>query len=224
MKKKLIVLGLKNRSAKLNYYLDTINGLLYCNLNCPVQLELSLNILNNFFSSSDFFLSTSESPKFQEFLIYIKTTYFTVGKVHFLGQVSNFHIDLLTEVTPQLTNNPCESLNSVLQNKYNLGHINYATMVSGIHAFFSERRDKYRIFKAGLKIAKRKKRDLDRFVKLQFIARNLRSAISERTTNYTYIFDIFYEAAFKFGRVHEDCDSLYVTNYPSLNPQINSSF
>jgi transposase-like protein len=30
-KKKLIILGLKNRSA-LNYYLDTINGLLYCDL------------------------------------------------------------------------------------------------------------------------------------------------------------------------------------------------
>ena len=134
-------MGLKNRSAKLNYYLDTIHGLLYCNLNCPVQLELSLNTLNNFFSSSGFFQNFknfSRIPKFQEFLINIKTTYFTVGKVHFLGRVSNFHIDLLTEVTPQLTNNPCESLNSVLQNKYNLGHINYATMLSGIHAFFQQ--------------------------------------------------------------------------------------
>ena len=36
-------------------------------------------------------------------------------------------------------------------------------MVSGIHDFFSERRDKYRIFTAGLKVAKRKKGDLNRF-------------------------------------------------------------
>jgi hypothetical protein len=42
----------------------------------------------------------------------------------------------------------------------------------------------------------------------------------ERTTNYTYIFDIFYEAALKFGKIHEDSNSLFVTNYPSLNPQI----
>ena len=101
-------------------------------------VTLSFNILNNFCECSDLFLSTSESPKFKEFLVHIKTTYLTFGKVHFLGQVTNFHIDLLTEVEPQLTNNPCESLNFVLQNKYNLGHINYATMLSGIHAFFQQ--------------------------------------------------------------------------------------
>ena len=61
--------------------------------------------------------------------------YFTVGRINFLGQVSNFQIDLLTEITPQLTNNPCESLNLVLQNKYNLGHVYFATMVSGIPDF-----------------------------------------------------------------------------------------
>ena len=93
-------------------------------------------------------------------------------------------------------------------------------MVSGIHDFFSERRDKYRIFTAGLKVAKRKKSDLNRFKKLQFIANSIRMAILESTTNYVYVQDIFYEAILKFNRTDDDCNALYNLEYPNIFPQI----
>ena len=81
-------------------------------------------------------------------------------------------------------------------------------MVTGIYNFFSERRDKFRIFKAGLKVAKRKRSDFNHFVKLQFIAENL--AIKESTVNYVFIQDIFHEAVFKFNRVEKNSKLLYL--------------
>ena len=77
--------------------------------------------------------------------------YFLPNSQYFLGEISNFHIDLLTEVTPQLTNNPCESLNAVLQNTNNIVHINYCSMVAGIHKFYYERRDSIVFFQQSLK-------------------------------------------------------------------------
>ena len=164
-KKFLNNLGLKNRSKILNSYLKNLFGLLYCNLSCPIQLDLSLKLLTCLEEFCDISLSEHESVNFKKFLVYVQKFYFLPNSQYFLREISNFHIDLLTEVTPQLTNNPCESLNAVLQNTYNIGHINYCSMVAGIHKFYYERRDKYRIFSAGLKIAKRKKNDLNRFSK-----------------------------------------------------------
>jgi hypothetical protein len=93
-------------------------------------------------------------------------------------------------------------------------------MVTGIHKFFYERRDKYRIFSAGLKIAKRRKKDLHRFSKLQYIARSLRVAVYESTVNYQYLEDIFYESVFKFDRTDDDCNLLYTQACPNIIPQI----
>ena len=78
----------------------------------------------------ELFLVGHEALNFKKFLFYIKNSYFKPNHNFFLGNISNFHIDLLTEVTPQLTNNPCECLNAVLQNKYSLGHVNYSSMVA----------------------------------------------------------------------------------------------
>ena len=143
----------------------------------------------------------------------------TPNHIYFLGAISNFQLDLLTELTPQLTNNPCESLNAILQNKYNLGHINLSSMVSGIYNFFSERRDKFRIFNAGLKVAKRKRSDLNHFIKLQFIARNLKSAIRESTFNYIFIQDIFMKR-FSNLIVEKNSNALYRAECPHCIPQI----
>ena len=214
-------LGLKNRSTVLNSYIKTIYGLLFCNQSCPVQYDLSMKLLTTLEECCELFLVEHEALNFKKFLFYIKNSYFKPNHNFFLGNISNFHIDLLTEVTPQLTNNPCECLNAVLQNKYSLGHVNYSSMVAGIHDFFFERRNKFRIFKAGLKIAKRKKSDLNRFIKLQFIARELRVAVYQSTNNYIYMQDIFYEAAFKFSRTDEDCETLYSQECPGVIPQIS---
>ena len=199
LKKYLIKIGLKNKSPKFEELFNTLQGLLFCDLNCPIQYNFSLQLVTCLEECSTEYLNEFDSEKFKISTAYFRTYYLTPNHIYFLGAISNFQLDLLTELTPQLTNNPCESLNAILQNKYNLGHINLSSMVSGIYNFFSERRDKFRIFNAGLKVAKRKRSDLNHFIKLQFIARNLKSAIRESTFNYIFIQDIFYEAVFKFN-------------------------
>ena len=54
----------------------------------------------------------------------------------FFRKNKQFYLDNLTEISPILTNNTCESLNSLLQFKFSVGHINKTKLVAGIKEFF----------------------------------------------------------------------------------------
>ena len=102
----------------------------------------------------------SERIKFTKFLNYLNNNYLKQSHHFFLGEISNFQEELLGDWFPQLSNNVSESLNSVLNTIYRRGFINKAACVEGIHTFYSDRRDKYRIFIDGNKANKRRKSDL----------------------------------------------------------------
>ena len=71
---------------------------------------------------------------FQDFLNYLKKVYFT--KLPHFGKISNFFQDNLAEISPILTNNVSECLNSLFQSKFETGHINKTKLVTGIKQFF----------------------------------------------------------------------------------------
>ena len=145
---------MKNRTSKFDELFNTLQGPLFSDLNCPVQYNFTLELVTVLEEYSTICLTEFESEKFKIFTAHLRNFYLNKNHIYFLGAISNFQLYLLSEITPQLTNNPCESLNAILQNNYNLGHIDLSSMVSGIYNFFSERRDKFRIFNAGFKITK----------------------------------------------------------------------
>jgi hypothetical protein len=73
---------------------------------------------------------------------------------------SEFKVYVIGDWYPQLSNNVSESLNAVLQNCYKRGFINKAALAEGLHSFYSDRRDKYRIFISGQKVNILNKSDL----------------------------------------------------------------
>ena len=48
--------------------------------------------------------------------------------------------------TPQMTNNPAESLNRVLKSNYDAGRISRSDLAEGLHNFFHARRLKMQVF------------------------------------------------------------------------------
>ena len=54
-----------------------------------------------------------------------------------------------------------------------------------------------------------------------FLTEKNKFRIDQSTNNYIYMQDIFYEAAFKFSRTDEDCETLYTQECPGVIPQIS---
>ena len=65
--------------------------------------------------------------------------WFNPRSVHFAGKLSNFYKDIEIEETPQLTNNPSETLNSVLKSIYHVGYLNKDTMAEGLQQFYHKK-------------------------------------------------------------------------------------
>ena len=149
-KKILDTSGLKNRSPEVNALFKTITGILFLNLNCPLQFYLAENFISSIFNEILTIIPNDEErEKFVKFLNYFKKNYLNKKSVFFLGKVSNFQEELLGDWFPQLSNNVSESLNAVLQNCYKRGFVNNSASAEGLHTFYSDRRDKYRIFVTG---------------------------------------------------------------------------
>ena len=125
----------------------------------------------------------------------------------------------------QLSNNVSESLNAVLQNCYKRGFINKSALAEGLHTFYSDRRDKYRIFLSGQKVNKRNKFGLSRFAKLKFISVKFTELINNP---YNYLYpgyaeSCFFEAIFKYSRVmNSNINEFYSNMLPNAlyPPQI----
>ena len=119
-----------------------------------------------------------------------------------MREVSNFQQELLGDFCPQLSYNVSKSLNAVLQNCYKRGFINKSALAEGLHTFYSDRRDKYRIFLSGQKVNKRNKFDPSRFTRSKFISVKFTELI---INPYNYLYpgyaeSCFFEAIFKYSR------------------------
>ena len=224
--KKLDQIGLKNRSKELTELFTTINGLLFLNLACNIQFSMAQTFIDQIIAQIDFLLpKESERPKFLLFLHYFKNNYLNPQHKFFLGKISNFQAELLGDWYPQLSNNVNESLNSILNTVFNRGFVNRASCVEGLHKFYSNRRDKYRVFQDGNKRNKRKKSDLTRFDNLKFIASKFLEIISDPLNHFypDFLSATFFEAIYKFSRVdHQNLNELFSVTFPNANfpPQI----
>ena len=143
------------------------------------------NFLDTIIHDLPLIVNEIEQESFLKFLNYLKTSYLKPTHAFFLGKISNFQLELLGNWYPQLSNNVSESLNAVLQNCYKRGFINRSALAEGLHSFYSDRRDKYRVFMNGQKVNKRNKSDLTRFEKLKFISIKL-SEIIYNPENFYY--------------------------------------
>ena len=224
--KKLAQIGLKNHSKELNALFTTINGLLFLNLRCVTQFSMANTFLDNIISEIDFLLTKpQERTKFLEFLHYLKNNYFNIEHRYFLGKISNFQDELLGDWYPQLSNNVSESLNSVLNSVFNRGFVNRGACVEGLKIFYSNRRDKYRVFMNDEKRNKRKKSDILRFTNLKFISIRLLELLSNPNfVHYpNFLSSCFFEAIFKFSRVDDpNVNEIFSGTFssPNYQPQI----
>ena len=220
-------IGLKNRSEELDAHFTTLNGLLFLDLKCDFQYNMAINFFDSIVNDLEFLVSNElERVKFTKFFNYFRNNYLNKNHKFFLGKISNFSEELTGNWSPQLSNNVLESFNSVLNNIYKRSFINKATCVEGIHKFYSDRRDKFRVYLDGNKANKRKLSDLKRFENLKFISQSFLAIISN-PLNYFYpqfLSAAFFETIFKFARVEDpNINEKFSFNFSNQNyqPQIN---
>ena len=174
------------------------------------QMDLTVsNFVENFFYVQ----------QWKKFTVYLRNNWFNPNNTHFLGFNSNFHKELITTVTPQVTYNPAESLNRVLKSQYDSGRIGKKACAHGIHQFFHGRRIKLAVFLNNDKVNNRKPKDLKKWENQQFIAQFLNSVFQMQNLEYNYKVQCLYEAAYKYGRIQEeninDTYRLLHSNIPS---------
>ena len=120
----------------------------------------------------------------------------------FVGSFSNFHQDILSEITPQITNNCSESLNASLKKFFTSGYNPKYKVAEGIRNFYEQKRLHLVTFEENKKIRNRKKKDLEKFRKLKVLSQHLSTLMSLQGIPEDYIFERFYEIAFKIGHIH----------------------
>ena len=97
-KKNLDTSGLQNRSPEVNALFKTITGILFLNLNCPLQFYLAENFISSIFNEILTIIPNDEErEKFVKFLNYFKKNYLNKKRVFFLGKVLNFQPSGLME-------------------------------------------------------------------------------------------------------------------------------
>ena len=64
-------------------------------------------------------------------------------------------------------------------------YINRPSLVEGLYTFYSDRRDKYRVFISGQKVNKRKKSDLIRFQNLKFLSVKFSEIVNNPNSYFT---------------------------------------
>jgi len=96
-----------------------------------------------------FYLYNFDEPhrrNFHKFLDYIKKNWFRPTSAHFVGKFSNFHGDIMAEITPQLTNSCSQSLNASLKKFYTSGYLpKYKLAEGNFYFWFSKTKSKFSI-------------------------------------------------------------------------------
>ena len=113
-----------------------IKGLLFTDQSDPAQNFMANEIIRGFYRYD----LGEHTQNFHVYLDYVLNTWFRPNSPNFVGKYSNFHKEILNEPTPQLTNNPSESLNSSLKTFFKVGYISKATAAEGLRQFFLQKR------------------------------------------------------------------------------------
>ena len=110
-----------------------VKGLLYTNQSDTLQNEWARDIIGTFYGYDlgDRLLTAN----FRKYLDYVLQTWFGPNSAHFVGKLSNFHQEILSEITPVLTNNCSESLNACLKDFFGAGFISKGKTVEGNFKF-----------------------------------------------------------------------------------------
>jgi hypothetical protein len=72
-KKYLDQVGLKNRSPQLNALFKTVTGILFLDLNCPLQFSMANNFLDTIIHDLPLIVNEIEQESFLKFLNYLNT-------------------------------------------------------------------------------------------------------------------------------------------------------
>ena len=137
------------------------------------------------------------TAQFRKFLAYVRKTWFRQNSGHFVGNFSNFHQDILTEITPQITNNCSKSLNASLRQLCPHGYIPMYKVAEGLRNFYEQKRLLMVSFLEKKKIRNRKPKDLEKFRKLKVLSRHLVTLMSLPDLDEHFRFELFFELAYK---------------------------
>ena len=98
-----------------------------------------------------------------------------------------------------------------------MGHLHRVAMAKGLHKFYRKKNRKYRTFLNGDKKGKRDKAVLIAFGKLQHIYNILETAMNCPEEDHHLKQHIFYEVAYKSGRVKEhNINANFQIQHPNL--------
>ena len=112
-------------------------GLLFCNQADARQLQMAHEILQSSKYDAQWELIGWQFVNFSAFIDkYLMKVWFNPNSVHFAGKSSNFFVDIESEATPQLTNNPMESLNKTIKSLFKVGFINKKAFAKGMLQFY----------------------------------------------------------------------------------------
>ena len=193
--------GLK--SAEVPKFFSQLNkvikGLLFTDQADPAQNLMANQIIRSFYNHD---LGIPHTQNFHKYLDYVSKNWFHPNSVHFVGKLSNFHREILTAESPQLTNNCSESLNSALKSLQKGGYIPKRKCVGGLRDFFLKKRLQMVTFTNGKKIKNRNPKDLEKFRKMKVLSTHLEVAMHYADLNEEFKCQVFYEIAFKFGNIH----------------------
>ena len=114
--------------APISKMKKVIKGLMFTDQGDPAQNAMAIAVIRSMYAV-DF--GQLHTQNFHLYLDYVLDTWFSTDSVIFLGKNANFHREILSEVTPQLTNNCSESLNSALKNIQKAGYIPMSKVVNG---------------------------------------------------------------------------------------------
>ena len=195
---------------------NIIFGLFFCDLSDDRQLSMAHDILQLSKFEAQSSLMGADLTKYVNFIDnYLLKVWFNRNSVYFAGKYSNFFVDIETEPTPQLTNNPSESLNKNLKGFYNMGFISKTNMARGILKFFEEKHYQLRTFQSDEKKRYRNPKDLAKFAKMKKLTGLLSTAMLDEGVDEEFRKQIFYEVVFKFGNIMDtDVNQLYTWTFP----------
>lgn len=146
-RKKLDKVGLKERTKTIKNCFLTIQGMIFLDFSNTWVLAWAKELISAMDDTVVRFVANpSHQNKWKEFTKYLLKNWFNPANINFIGSHSNYHKELLYNETPQMTNNPAESLNRVLKSNYDAGRISRSDLAEGLHNFFHARRLKMQVF------------------------------------------------------------------------------
>ena len=220
-RKKMDKVGLKERTKTIKNCFLTIQGMIFLDFSDAWILAWAKELILAMDDTvAQFVSNVSHVQKWKQFTTYLLRNWLNPQNIHFIGAHSNFHDELLFNESPQITNNPSESLNRILKGNYDAGRISRNDLASGIHEFFHARRIKLQVFLNGQKNQSRSLCDIRRWKKQQYLAQYVQSVLAN-SVDHNLRSQVLYKAAYKHGRIYEpNINQIFTDSHPTIHSYI----